>query len=153
MISISVVNWLMAEDGWTFAPGEGVMPDSVNGCDRLRDIYVLADPHCTSRVTVPVLWDKSDEDDRLERIRRDHPDVQFGLRSSRRETRRLLSRAAACRDRCGQRAVYPGLNNGVYMAGFARKQEAYEEAAERVFATLDWLERRLSRHDYLVGDN
>jgi len=54
-ISISIVNWLMAEDGWTFAPGDGVIPDSVNGCDKLRDIYLLADPHCTSRATVPVL--------------------------------------------------------------------------------------------------
>jgi putative glutathione S-transferase len=59
MISVSVVNWLMAEDGWTFAPGEGVIPDTINGADKLRDIYLLADPHCTSRVTVPVLWDNA----------------------------------------------------------------------------------------------
>jgi glutathionyl-hydroquinone reductase len=152
MISVSIVNWLMAEDGWTFASGEGVIPDTINGADKLRDIYLLADPHCTSRVTVPVLWDKatktivSNESAEIIRMFNSAFD-QIGAKEGDYYPAPLRAEIDAVNAR-----VYPGLNNGVYMAGFARKQEAYEEAAERVFATLDWLERRLSRHDYLVGD-
>src|SRR5882724_3241882 len=59
-VGISVVHWLMGEDGWTFDPGPNVIPDTVNGTRRLHQIYRLADPRCTSRVTVPVLWDKKE---------------------------------------------------------------------------------------------
>ncbi len=58
MIGMSITHWHMGEDGWTFEPGPGVVPDTVNGATLLREIYLLDDPHCTSRVTVPVLWDK-----------------------------------------------------------------------------------------------
>jgi hypothetical protein len=58
-IGLSVVHWLMGDDGWTFDPGPGVVPDTVNGVEVLRDLYTLDDPECTSRVTVPVLWDKA----------------------------------------------------------------------------------------------
>src|ERR1700712_560733 len=58
MITVSVVNWLMPQGGWNFAPGPGVVPDSVNGAQSLRQLYLLADPHYDGRWTVPVLWDK-----------------------------------------------------------------------------------------------
>ncbi len=57
-IGLSVTHWLMAEQGWTFAPAEGVIPDTVNGVRFLHELYTLADPHCSGRATVPVLWDK-----------------------------------------------------------------------------------------------
>src|SRR5262252_1579404 len=58
VISLSVVSWHMGENGWTFDTTEGSSGDAVNGAQRLSDIYVLADPKFTGRVTVPVLWDK-----------------------------------------------------------------------------------------------
>ena len=58
-ISVSVVNWLMLDRGWTFEPAPGVVPDGVNHARTLSQIYALADPHYTGRVTVPVLWDKA----------------------------------------------------------------------------------------------
>jgi putative glutathione S-transferase len=61
MIGVSVVHWLMGEDGWHFQPGPGVVPDPVAHVSLLRDIYTLADPHCTSRVTVPVLFDTAEK--------------------------------------------------------------------------------------------
>src|SRR5712664_1332506 len=61
IIGISVVHWLMGEDGWTFDPGPNVIQDTVNGTRRLHQIYRLADPRCTSRVTVPILWDKKEQ--------------------------------------------------------------------------------------------
>jgi glutathionyl-hydroquinone reductase len=60
IISISVVHWFMGEDGWTFEPGPDVIPDTVNGVLKLHQLYRPADPGCTSRVTVPVLWDKNE---------------------------------------------------------------------------------------------
>src|SRR5580704_13217840 len=59
MISVSVVHWFMGAEGWTFADGEGVIPDSINGAKRLYEVYTKADPSYSGRVTVPVLWDKS----------------------------------------------------------------------------------------------
>ena len=152
MISVSIVNWLMGDDGWTFAPGEGVIPDTINGKDKLRDIYLLADPHATSRVTVPVLWDKatktivsneSSEIIRMFNTAFDH----LGAKPGDYYPEPLRAEIDAVNAR-----VYPGLNNGVYRAGFARRQDAYEGAAEDVFATLDGLEERLSQRPYLVGD-
>src|SRR6201994_4185222 len=58
LIDVSVVHWFMGEDGWTFVSGSGLAADHVNGCERLYDLYALSDPTATTRVTVPVLWDK-----------------------------------------------------------------------------------------------
>lgn len=60
IISISIVHWFMGEDGWTFEPGPNVILDTANGVLKLHQLYRLADPGCTSRVTVPVLWDKKE---------------------------------------------------------------------------------------------
>lgn len=151
MISVSVVHWLMAEDGWTFADGPSVVPDPVRGARFLHEIYTAADPRYSGRVTVPVLWDK-----RQGRI----------VNNESAEIIRMLSRAfdevgarpgdyypdhlQAAIDAANER-VYDGLNNGVYKAGFATTQAAYDEAVEQVFDTLDWVEQRLSQQRYLAG--
>ena len=103
MISLSVVNWLMAERGWTFDAGPGVIPDPLFGFETLSSFYVKARPDFTGRVTVPVLWDKEYEHDRQQRVVRNHPDVQFRLRRYRRGRGRLLPGGLEARDRRPQR--------------------------------------------------
>lgn len=152
LIDVSVVHWLMGEDGWTFEAGSGVVPDSVNGARFLHEIYSLADPGCTSRVTVPVLFDKTTR------------------RIVSNESADILRMFSSAFDDCGALAgdyyplahrdeidevnarVYATLNNGVYRAGFAATQPAYEAAVGEVFETLDWLEERLAQQRYLVGN-
>ena len=109
MISLSVVHWLLGERGWTFDPGPGVIPDPIFGASELREFYVKARPDYSGRVTVPVLWDKTDEHDRQQRIVGNHPHVQQRLRWRRRGGGRLLSERPAAGDRRGQR---PHLSNG-----------------------------------------
>jgi putative glutathione S-transferase len=151
MIDISVVHWLMGEDGWTFEPADGVIADTVNGCATLRELYTLADPGCTSRVTVPVLWDKrtraivSNESSEIIRMLNSGFD-HLGARAGDYYPEALGAEIDAVNER-----IYPGLNNGVYRAGFANRQELYNAAVAEVFATLDWLEHRLSDREYLVG--
>ncbi len=152
LVGLSVVHWLMGEEGWTFDHGLSVVPDTVNGVSKLYELYTLADPHCTSRVTVPVLWDKfertivsneSSEIIRMFNIAFDHlgalPGDYFPA-EDRKEIESVNER------------VYTNLNNGVYRAGFARRADAYETAAYGVFETLDWLAARLADRSYLVGD-
>ncbi len=150
-ISISVVHWLMAEHGWTFSPAPGVIPDEVNGADYLHEIYTLADPAYTGRVTVPVLWDKrrrtivSNESSEIIRMLNSAFDGA-GARAGdwypaehREEIDALNAR------------IYDTVNNGVYKAGFAGTQAAHEEAIGPLFETLDWLERRLAGQRWLCG--
>ncbi len=152
MIPISVVHWLMAEDGWTFADGPGVIQDPINNARYLRDVYIAAEQCYSGRVTVPVLWDKK---------------RRTIVNNESSEIIRMLTRAF---DRLGAKPgdyypeelrpeidavnarVYDGCNNGVYKAGFATSQDAYDEAVRGVFETLDWVENRLSRERYLAGD-
>ncbi len=104
IIDYSVVHWRMLENGWTFEPGPGVTGDLVNGKRFLHEVYTLADPTYSGRVTVPVLWDKERQTIVSNEIGRDHPHAEFGLRRRRCPRRRLLSRAAAAGDRRAQRA-------------------------------------------------
>ncbi len=151
LVGVSVVHWLMGEDGWTFADGPGVVPDTVNGAAKLHEIYTLADPHCTSRVTVPVLWDTyertivSNESSEIIRMFNTAFD---GLGAAAGDYYPAEHRAEI--DAVNAR-IYETLNNGVYKAGFATRQDAYEEAAYAVFATLDWLEQRLATQRTLVA--
>ena len=152
-ISLSVVHWLMREDGWTFAPGPGVIPDPVFGAPVLRDIYTASDPHHSGRVTVPVLWDRqtgrivSNESADIIRMM----NLAFdGVGAEPGDYYPAPLRPAI--DAVNER-VYGTLNNGVYKAGFATSQEAYEAAVDPLFATLDWLEARLSNAPYLVGSS
>ncbi len=152
IIGLSAVHWLMGEDGWTFAAGPGVLPDQVNGVSKLYELYALADPECTSRVTVPVLWDKAERtivsNESADILRMfntafDH----LGARPDDFYPAPLRAEIDAVNSR-----IYDTLNNGVYKAGFASSQAGYEAAVAGVFDTLDWLEARLHHQRYLVGE-
>jgi len=152
-IGVDVVHPLMLDEGWTFATDfPGATGDSLFGSAHLRDIYLRADPGASGRVTVPVLWDRetgtivSNESAEIIRMLNAAFDgitgnaEDFWPEALRPEIEAVNAR------------VYRGLNNGVYRAGFATRQAAYEEAAEEVFATLDWLEALLSERRWLLGE-
>lgn len=152
MISISVVHWFMGAEGWTFQEGEGVLADPVNGAGFMHEVYTAAEKGYTGRVTVPVLWDKhtativNNESSEIVRMMNTAFDGigstpgNYYPEALRREIDEVNAR------------IYDTLNNGVYKSGFATTQSAYEEAVIPLFETLDWLEERLSRQRYLVGD-
>jgi glutathionyl-hydroquinone reductase len=153
IVPVSVVHWLMAESGWTFTPAEGVVADPVHHAHALYELYARAKPGYSGRATVPVLWD-------CER------DTIVNNESA--EIIRMLNSAfddvgAAAGDYCPSRLlqeidavnrrIYDTLNNGVYKAGFATTQSAYEAALRPLFETLDWLESRLAERRFLCGED
>jgi putative glutathione S-transferase len=152
MIGVSVVHWHMGEQGWTFEAAPGATGDTLYGSRFLHELYTRAVPGCTGRVTVPVLWDRkretivSNESSEIIRMlnaafdRRGARPGDYWPAELRDEIERINAR------------VYPTVNNGVYRAGFATTQEAYEEAVSELFAALDWLEDLLSRRRYLAGE-
>lgn len=152
VISVSVVHHFMGEQGWTFRLEEGATGDTLYGLDYLHQVYTRADPNYTGLATVPVLWDKrgetivSNESSEIIRMLNSAFDA-WGDRSLDFYPAALRAEIDAVNAR-----VYPTINNGVYRAGFATTQEAYEEAFDQLFAALDEMEERLSRHRYLVGD-
>jgi putative glutathione S-transferase len=151
-IDVSVVNWAMLEHGWTFADGPDVVPDSINGASMMHQVYTAADSNYTGRVTVPVLWDKktkaivnneSSEIIRMLNSAFDHLGAQpgdFYPESRRAEIEEVNTR------------IYDTVNNGVYKAGFATTQSAYEEAVNSLFDTLDWVEGKLGTSRFLTGN-
>jgi putative glutathione S-transferase len=151
VISISNVAPHMDSEGWTF-DGEGSTGDPVNGAARLSEIYLLADPHYTGRVSVPVLWDMhrrtivSNESSEIIRMFNTAFDAFTNERTDyyppplRPDIDRINT------------LVFENINNGVYRSGFARTQSAYEEAFHALFATLDGIEQELAQHRYLVGN-
>jgi putative glutathione S-transferase len=152
MIGLSVVHWFMGEDGWTFHPGEGVIPDTVNGATFLRELYVKADPEYSGRVTVPTLWDKTRQtivsNESAEIIRMFNTAFDgVGAAQGDYYPADLRSEIDAVNER-----VYETVNNGVYRSGFATKQAAYERAVTALFDSLDWLEERLAHQRFLVGE-
>ena len=152
-ISVSVVHWHMAEKGWTFEPAEGVIPDTIGHADYMYEVYTKADPGYSGRVTVPVLWDKktntivSNESSEIIRMLNSAFD-EVGAKPGDYYPETLRSEIDDINAR-----VYSTVNNGVYKAGFATTQTAYEEAVLPLFETLDWLEDILSRRRYIVGDH
>jgi putative glutathione S-transferase len=151
VISVSVTEPLYGKTGWEFGATPGATPDHANGKATLAEIYLLADPHYTGRVSVPVLWDKKRHtivnNESAEIIRM--LNAAFDAFTAER-TDYYPPPLRAEIDRIND-IVYPNLNNGVYRAGFATSQAAYETAARDVFATLDRLEDLLSRQRYLAG--
>jgi len=152
MISLSVVNWYMGEQGWTFEPAEGVISDSINGAKYLHEVYTKADSNYTGRVTVPVLWDKQKQtivnNESAEIIRMFNSAFDgVGAKPGDYYPEPLRGEIDALNDR-----IYNTVNNGVYRAGFATTQAAYEEGVKPLFETLDELEGRLSSRRYLTGD-
>ncbi len=151
-VSFDVVHPDMMDDGWELgADYPGATGDSLFGLPYLRDIYTKADPGISGRVTVPVLWDKaqgrivSNESSEIIRMFNSAFDDITGNNSDywpqarRDEIEKVNAR------------IYTNVNNGVYKAGFATTQSAYEEACLAVFETLDWLEDRLTSNRYLMG--
>jgi glutathionyl-hydroquinone reductase len=150
-ISMSILDPIMGEQGWEFGDSPGTVADTVNGKKRMGEIYLLADPRYTGRVSVPVLWDK----ERRTIVNNESPEIIrmlntafSGLTNDRTDYYPLDMRTEI--DRINAR-VYKDVNIGVYRAGFATAQGAYEEGCRAVFAALDWIEDILSRQRFLVG--
>jgi putative glutathione S-transferase len=152
MIGLSVTHWLMLDNGWTFEDAPGVIPDTVNNARYLYELYAKSEPGYSGRVTVPVLWDKKTS--RI--VNNESADIIRMLNSAfdgiGAETGNYYPEALRGEIDAVNKRVYDTLNNGVYKAGFAGSQDAYDEAVVPLFETLDWLEERLSRADYLVGN-
>jgi glutathionyl-hydroquinone reductase len=151
-VGLSVTHWLMAEQGWTFDDGPGVVPDGVNGVRALWELYARHDAHYTGRATVPVLWDKQTSSI----VSNESADILRMLNSAfdgvgAREGDYYPASLRAEIDAVNAR-VYDTLNNGVYKAGFAQTQQAYDDAVVPLFETLDWLQTRLTGRRWLVGE-
>jgi len=151
LIDVSVVGWLMLENGWTFEPASGSTGDRLDGLEYLYQRYLLDDPRYSGRVTVPVLWDRerrcivNNESAEILRIFNSAFDHLTGSQVDL-YPEPLWGEIDALNAR-----VYAAVNNGVYRAGFATTEDAYEEAFDALFQELDWLERRLARQRYLAG--
>ncbi len=152
LISVSVVHPLMLDEGWTFDDYPGVIPDAVLGKKKLYEVYLEAKQDYSGRVTVPVLWDKekrtivNNESAEIIRMFNAAFDALTGNRDDY-YPRSLHAEIDAVNAR-----VYKNINNGVYRAGFATRQSAYEEAFNDLFAALDGVEDILDRQRYLAGD-
>ncbi|MFP4004019.1 MAG: glutathione S-transferase family protein [Alphaproteobacteria bacterium] len=154
LISITVTDSHMGGEGWTLGREDGCGEGPVRGISRLYEVYTKADPRYTGRVTVPVLWDKtrgtivSNESAEIIRMLNSAfngylPPEKAALDFAPEDLLPVIGEVNAL--------VYDTVNNGVYKAGFATSQEAYEEAASALFETLDRLETRLARQRYLAG--
>ena len=153
-IGLSAVGSFMGDDGWAFYDEPGVIPDTVNSARYLREIYTIADPDYTGRVTTPVLWDKKTEtivnnesrdiirmfDHEFDAVPGAKAEVNFCPEDLRKEVDRTLDE------------LYEPVNNGVYKTGFAATQEAYEEAFTELFDALEYWEGMLDERRYLCGD-
>ena len=152
VVSVDVVDPYRDEGGWQFTPGrEGCTVDSVHGHDYLREVYLEADPGYTGRVTVPVLWDR---------------EAETIVNNESREVMRILSTSfaglgngvelapPALRDDVDRvlDEIYDPINNGVYRAGFADTQEAYDAAVAELFDALERWDETLADQRYLAGD-
>jgi len=152
MISVSIVNPLMLENGWTFEEGEGVIADPVLNADFLHQIYTYVEPNYSGRVTVPVLFDLkqnkivNNESSEILRMLNSAFDG-IGAKPGDYSPADLMNEIDAINEK-----VYHNINNGVYKAGFSTAQEVYEEEVEKVFAALDEVEEILEHQPYLVGD-
>jgi glutathionyl-hydroquinone reductase len=150
-IELVVVHWLMRDGGWSFREGECVTPDPAFSAQFLHQVYTKAKPDYSGHVTVPVLWDTGTS------------------RIVNNESADILRMLGSAFDNCGANdldlypeahreeidvlndKVYDAVNNGVYKAGFATSQSAYEDAVQPLFAMLDKLEERLAGKEWLVG--
>jgi glutathionyl-hydroquinone reductase len=152
VIDVSIVSPKMPDEtGWTFT-GEGATGDSVNHKDHLWQIYALADTAYNGRVTVPVLWDKArgaivnNESSEIIRMFNSGFDGLTG------NTANFYPAPLRPAIDAINRRVYDEINNGVYKAGFATTQPAYEEAVTALFGALDWVEFMLAGSTYLAGE-
>ena len=151
-IELNVVHWLMKEGGWSFRDGECVTGDPAIGADNLHQLYTHAKPDYSGHVTVPVLWDTRTETI----VNNESADIMRMLGSAFDAcgANDLDLYPKSCRDKIDtpNDRIYDTVNNGVYKAGFATTQDAYDKAVTPLFAMLDELEERLDGNDWLVGD-
>lgn len=152
MISVSVVNPYMGENGWTFEPDSGVLGDPVGKSQYLYQVYQRAQSDYSGRVTVPVLWDLdnktivSNESSEIIRMLNSAFD-DIGANENNYTPEELLPQIDAI-----NAEIYDAVNNGVYKAGFATEQHVYEQEVRNLFTYLDSLEAKLTRQRYLLGD-
>ena len=154
VISVSVVHPLMPDESWVFGEYPGATEDHINQAHYLYENYLKVDPNFNGLVTVPLLWDKKQQtivnNESSEIIRMlnsafdafagtDVADTDYYPEALRKEIDEI------------NEPIYNNINNGVYRAGFAKTQEAYNKAYDRLFSTMDELEDRLSKQRYLVG--
>lgn len=149
LIDVSAVQPLMLENGWEFDARD--IPPFASGLDYLYQLYQRADQQYTGRVTVPLVWDRQRETI----VSNESAEIIRMLNSAFNELtgNQLDFYPSALRTEIDEinHRVYHAVNNGVYRAGFATRQSAYESAFNALFSALDWLEERLSRQRYLVG--
>ena len=152
LIDVSVVSWLMLENGWTFDKAHGSTGDKLDDFAFMHQRYTADTADYTGRVTVPILWDKklnrivSNESAEIIRM---FNSAFNGLTGN---TLDFYPEALRPRIDALNERIYPAVNNGVYRAGFATSQQAYERAFDDVFAELDHLEQHLGEHRYLAGE-
>lgn len=144
VISVSVVEPALSDQGWRFGDFPGANRDDLNGATYMHEIYTRADATFTGRATVPVLWDK----ERKTIVNNESADIvrmlNSGFGALADESVDLYPEALRNDIDALNERIYPSLNNGVYRTGFATTQVAYEEAFHGVFAMLDELETRLA---------
>jgi len=152
-ISLSVVDPFMGEFGWAFGDGPGNLPDTVNNASYMHEVYAAADANYTGRVSVPVLWDReqativnNESSEIIRMFNREFANLSNNDYDFYPDD--LKSEIDAINE-----VIYQTVNNGVYRSGFASSQEAYEEAVDAIFVTLDDLEERLGTQRYLVGNS
>ncbi len=153
IVSISIADAVKHPRGWHFHAGEGLIPNDVNGASHMYEIYLKAEPEYSGRVTIPALWDKetativNNESSEIIRM------FDSGFDSVGATGPELCPAALRPEIDALNERIYATVNNGVYRAGFATSQAAYDEAVYPLFETLDWLEARLGARRYLLGEN
>ena len=152
IISLSIVDPVVRDNGWEFSEYSNCIPDIINSTNYLHEVYTLADPSYTGRVTVPVLWDKkmrtivSNESSEIIRMFNSEfnafteDTVDYYPKNLRPEIDKIND------------FVYNNINNGVYKCGFATTQEAYNEAYDALFEAIETLEDHFSINNYLVNN-
>ena len=152
IISVSIVDPIMSNNGWRFTDAPGAIPDSVNNTEYLYEVYVKADPTYTGRVTVPVLWDT--RTDTI--VNNESRDIMrmLAVEFAKWSTHSVDVYPRALRQKIDETidTIYMPIDVGVYRAGFATSQAAYEEAVTELFAGLDHWDTVLSTQRYLCGD-
>lgn len=152
VISVAIADSIMSDQGWMFSDMPGTIPDSVNHAQYLQEVYLKANPKYTGRVTVPLLWDKQNQtivnNESLEIIR------MFDVAFSELATQNIDLYPRDLQQKIDEtiEAIYLPINAGVYRAGFATSQAAYDEAVTELFESLDHWETVLSQQRYLCGD-
>ena len=152
-ISVNVVDWFLPKGGWTLsASSEGATHDTVNSFATMREVYAHANPHYEGSITVPVLWDRkhntivnNESSEIIRFLNREFQDfAQFP---------ELNIRPAHLEEAIDEinEWIYSDINDGVYKAGFARSQEAYDDAVHKLFSALEEVEHRLGKSRYLLG--